>query len=144
MKDLITEFQDVFTLYLKLSEELTKVLNADDTQDPRVLVKSVLQNRHCLDRIAQMNSHVVHLSDSWKKCRAHLDPDSRKKIRDLTEAARAQAARLQELCCVQAQKLQTARDELGEKLGEMGKGARYLNSMKPVKHNYPKFIDSLY
>ena len=144
MKDLITEFQDVFTLYLKLGEELTKVLSINDTKDPRILVQSILQNRNCLDRIAQMNSRVMHLSDAWKKCRADLDPDSRKKIGDLAEAARTQAARLQELCGDQANKLQMACDELGEKLGEIGKGARYLDSMKPPKHNYPKFIDSMH
>ena len=143
MKNIITEFQDVFALYLKLGEELADALNVDDSKDPHALIQSVLRNRDCLDRIVQMNSRVMRLSDSWRKCRNHLDSDSRKKTQDLAEAARTQAARLQELCGAQTQKLQTARDRLGEQLVEIGKGARHLKSIKPIKHNYPKFIDSL-
>jgi hypothetical protein len=144
MKNLVAEFQDVFTLYLQLGEELTRIMNIDDSKDPQALIKAILQNRNCLDRITQMNARVVHLSESWEKCRTHLDPESRNRARNLAEAAKAQAVRLQELCSIQAQKLQTIRDKLGKNLAEIGKGSRYLKSMKPSKSNYPKFIDSMY
>jgi hypothetical protein len=144
MKNFIAEFQDVFTLYLKLGEELTKIINVDDSKDPQALVRAILENRDCLDRIAQMNTRVLHLSDAWQKCRTHLDPESRDKAQNLAEAAKAQAMRLQELCSVKTQKLQTVRDKLGTNLEEIGKGSQYLKSMKPTKSNYPKFIDSLY
>jgi hypothetical protein len=144
MKNFVAEFQDVFTLYLKLAEELTKIMNVDDSKDPQALVRAILENRDCLDRITQMNTRVLQLSDAWQKCRAHLDPESRDKARNLAEAAKAQAMRLQELCSVKTQKLQTTRDKLETNLAETGKGSRYLKSMNPTKSNYPKFIDSLY
>ncbi len=144
MNALAAGFQDVFRVYLKLSEELTKIINAGDSNDPQALAKSILQNRDCLARIEQMNSSVFQLSDEWQKCRGSIDAKSRNEIRKLAEAAKAQAVRMKELCSIHVQKLQIARDKLEKDLVELGKGARYLESIKPAKNNYPKFIDSLY
>ena len=144
MKNLISEFQDVFTLYLKLGEDLTKIMSIDDSKDPHAFVKAVLQNRTSLERIAQMNSRVMQLCDAWRNCQAQMDQGTREKIHALADASKSQAKRLQELCGTHARKLQILRDKLGDNLAELGKGARYLNSMKPPKNNYPKFIDSLY
>jgi hypothetical protein len=142
MKNLISEFREVLSLYLQLGEDLSKILSIDDSKDPGVFVKAILQNRSSLEQIEQMNSRVMQLSDAWQKCRDQLDPETRKKVSALAEASRAQAKRLQELCSLHAKKLQAARDKLGENLSELGKGTRYLNSIKPPKNNYPKFIDS--
>ncbi|MBN1571501.1 MAG: hypothetical protein JXA73_26935 [Acidobacteria bacterium] len=91
-----------------------------------------------------MNSRVVQLSDSWGKCRNQLDPETRTEVQDLVAAARMQAIHLQELCSVWAQKLQRIHDELGTNLAEIGKGSQFLKSLKPLKNNYPKFVDSRY
>jgi hypothetical protein len=144
MNNLADEFRDVFNLYIKLGEELTGIMDVDDSKDAQVLIKSILQNRDCLERITQMNSRVMQLSDNWAKCRNHLDPESRSEACDLAAAAKAQAVRLQELCRVQTEKLQRVRDDLGKNLAEIGKGSQFLKSIKPVKNNYPKFVDSLY
>jgi hypothetical protein len=144
MKNLVSEFQDVFTLYLKLGEDLTKIMSIDDSMDPNAFVKAVLQNRNSLERISQMNSRVMQLSEAWGKCRETMPPETREMVHSLVEAAKTQAKRLQELCGIHARKLQVVRDKLGDNLAELGKGARYLKSMKPSKNNYPKFIDSLY
>jgi hypothetical protein len=142
MKNLVSEFQEVFSLYLKLGEDLTKIMSIDDSKDPGAFVKAILQNRNSLEQIAQMNSRVMQLSDTWQKCRSQFDPATREKIRVLVDASRAQAKQLQELCGLHAKKLQVVRDRLGENLAELGKNGRYLNSIKPPKNNYPKFIDS--
>jgi hypothetical protein len=144
MNNFASEFQDVFQLYLKLGEELEKLMDVKDSKDSQALVRFILQNRDCLVRVEQMNSRVRQLSDDWRKCRDKLDPKSRNEARNLAEAARAQAVRLKNLCTIQAQKLETARDKLGKGLAEIGKGTRFLKSIKPIKNNYPKFIDSLY
>ena len=144
MKNLVSEFQDVFALYLKLGEDLTKVMSVDESKDPSAFVKAILRNRNSLERIAQMNSRVMQLSDAWEKCREQMDPINREKARALVEAAKSQAKRLQELCSIHAQKLQVVRDRAGRNLAELGKCSRYLKSMRPPKSNYPKFIDSLY
>ncbi len=141
---LAAEFRDVFQLYLKLGEEFTNIMNAGDSKDPQALAKSILQNCDWLARIEHMNSRMLQLSGEWRKCRGSLDAKSRDELGDLAEAARAQAVRLKELCGIQIQKLQIARDKLEKDLAELDKGARYLKSVKPAKNNYPKFIDSLY
>ena len=144
MTNLAGEFRDVFNLYIKLGEELTRIMDVGDSKDPQVLVKSILQNRDCLERITQMNSRVVQLSDTWVKRRNHLDPKSRSEAHDLVAAAKAQAVRLQELCRVRTEQLRRVRDDLGKNLAEIGKGSQFLKSIKPVRNNYPKFVDSLY
>ena len=144
MNTLAAEFQEVFHLYLKLGEELTKILNAGDSKDPQVLAKSILQNCDCLARIEQMNSRVIQLSGEWQKCRGILDAKSRNEIQNVADAAKAQAVRLREGCSIHVQKLQIARDKLGKDLAELGRGTRFLKSIKHIKNNYPKFIDSLY
>jgi hypothetical protein len=144
MEKLTAEFREVFSLYIKLGDEITRIMDVDGSKGPHVLVNSVLQNRECLERIAEMNSRVVQLSDAWEKCRNRLDPETRKEAHNLAAAARAQAIRLQELCAAGAEKLRNIRDELGKNLAEIGKGSQFLKSIKPVKNNYPKFVDSHY
>ncbi len=141
---LAVEFRDVFQLYLKLGEGFTKIMNAGDSKDPQALANSILQNREWLAKIEHMNSRMLQLSGEWEKCRESLDAKSRDEIRNLAEAAKAQAIQLRELCGIQIQKLQISRDKLEKDLAELDKGARYLKSVKPAKNNYPKFIDSLY
>ena len=144
MNHLADQFRDIFNLYIKLGEELTRIMDVGDSKDPQVLVESILQNRDCLERIAQMNSRVVQLSENWANCRNNLDPESRSETHNLAAAAKAQAVRLQELCGVNTEKLRRVRDDLGKNLAEIGKGSQFLKSIKPVRNNYPKFVDSLY
>jgi hypothetical protein len=139
----ISEFQDVFQGYLALADDLTKIMDVDDSQDPNILVQSTLQNGDCLNQIVQMNSRVLKLTDDWEKHCAN-SPHSREEVSKLMEAAKAQAVRLQTLCTIKSQKLQSLRDALGKNLEELGKGAQYLKILKPAKNNYPKFIDSRY
>jgi hypothetical protein len=144
MNALAAEYQDVFKLYLRLSQDLAKIMDVSDSQNPQAFVESILENRDNLARIEQMNSRVLQLSDACEKCRASLDPESREEVGNMAQAAKVQAIRLKELCGMHAQKIQAARDQLGDRLAQMGKGAQCLQSMKPIKNNYPKFIDSLY
>ena len=144
MHPLAAEFRELFQLYVKLGEDLAKIMNVDDSKDSRILSETILKNHDCLIRIEKMNSRVLHLSNEWKQSRGKLAPDSEKEIHALAKAARTQAMRLQELCSAHMQKLQKVRDRLEKDLAELSKGAQYLKSVKPPKHNYPKFIDSRY
>ncbi len=144
MNSLAEEFCEVFKLYIEVGDELARSTALDGPQDSQKLVNLILQNRESLERIAQMNSRVMLLSDAWEKCRDHLDPDSREETGKLVEAARAQASRLQELCRIHTEKLRSVCADLGNSLAEIGKGSQFLKSLRPVKNNYPKFVDSLY
>jgi archaellum component FlaC len=144
MNALAAEYQDIFKLYLRLSQDLAGIMDENNSQNPQQLIESVLRNCDSLARIEQMNSRILQLSDAFNKCRDDLDPKSREEIRNLAQAAKAQAIRLKELCGMHAQKIQATRDRLGTRMAEIGKGAQFLDSIKPIKNNYPKFIDSLY
>jgi hypothetical protein len=144
MNALAAEFQDIFKLYLRLSQDLAGIMDETNSQNPQQLIESILRNRDSLARIEQMNSRILQLSDTCDKCRADLDLESQEEIRNLAQAAKTQAIRLKELCSLHAQKIQSTRDGLGRKLAEIGKGVQFLKSIKPIKNNYPKFIDSLY
>ncbi len=144
MTDFAAEFQAVAQFYKQLQEELSNALKLKDPEDTAPLAGSILQNRDRLAKIEKMHSRVLELSEEWKRCRAALDSKSRAEIDGYAAAARAHAVQLQQFCGSQTQKLQSAREKLGKRLAELGKGARYLQSVKPVKNNYPKFIDTTY
>jgi hypothetical protein len=144
MNALAAEYQEVFQLYLKLGRELAKILEVDYAKHPNAYVESILENREHLTRIEQMNAQVMRLSEDWEKHRMDMDPEGQNGVREIAGAAKEQAVRLKELCSIHAQRLQTVRDKLGKELAEIGKGAEYLKSVKPIRNNYPKFIDSLY
>jgi chromosome segregation ATPase len=97
-----------------------------------------------LVRIERMNARVLQLAHDWEKCRDTLDSASADEVRDQIQQAKAQAIRLQEVCRLHAQKLQMTRNTLGERIAALGNAARHLESLKPIKNNYPKFIDSRY
>jgi hypothetical protein len=137
-----SDFRDTFQNYIKLSEDLSKIIDKDCSKDPQALVQSILQNRDSLDRIVQMNGRVVKLTNEWRKRCVHFAPQIQNEIRDLIVGAQAQAIRLQTLCSLKSQLIQETREGLGKELEELRKGARYLKSLKPGQHNYPKFIDS--
>jgi hypothetical protein len=144
MHTLAAEYQDIFKLYLRLSQDLAKIMEERDSQNPHYFVESILRNRDNLARIEQMNARVLQLSNNYEKCRADLDPESRDEIQNMAQAAKTQAIRLKELCSIHAQKIQATQDKVGDRLAEIAKGSQCLQSIKPIKNNYPKFIDSRY
>jgi hypothetical protein len=144
MNTLAADFRDVFKLYLRLSQDLTQIMDVDDSEDPQALVQSILKNRECLARIEQMNSRVLQLTGSWENCRDDLDAASANEVRELAHAVKSQAIHLNTLCSIQAQKVQMTRDTLCSKIAELSKATQHLKSLKPVKNNYPKFIDYRY
>jgi hypothetical protein len=144
MKNFAAEFRNLSAFYSKLAEDLTKILNEDEPKVGRALIKSTLQKRECLEQIPQMNLQIAELSNDWTRCRPQLDPAARHEADAMAAAAGTQAIRLRELCRIYACKLQAIRDDVRNSLVEIGKGTRFAKVLKPVQHNYPKFIDSRY
>jgi len=144
MRDIVLRLKDVSLLYTSLGEELARVLDVDDSKDCGALVESILQHRDCLARLKELNSSVLSLSSELAQTRSKMNPESKEEIKPIAEAVRSQVIRLNELCGIHAERLKSARDKLERDLAELGRGARYLQSVKPAKSNYPKFIDSSY
>lgn len=143
MRDFASEFQQFRALYAELRKELARIVDID-SQESHALVNAILQNRGCLDRIIQMNAAVSELSQAWQESRTRCPLTVQYSIDKCAEEAKTEATLLHELCCVQTQKIQSTYDRLGQALGELKKGARFINSLKPPRENYPKFIDSMY
>ena len=142
MKNFAAEFRALSSFYTKLAEDLNKILNTEDSKDSRALVKCTLQNRELLEQIPKMTARIAELSNQWTQSRAKLDPATRNEAYQTIADAKSQAIRLQELCRIHTQKLQAIHDEIRTNLVELAKGARFAKVLKPIQHNYPKFIDS--
>lgn len=143
MRDFVAEFQELNSLYHKLGAELAEEMNAVNANDPHSLVGSVLRCRDRFVRIEQMNTRVLQLAADWEKSRSRLDSKTRDEAQSLAAAAKAHALQLKELFNSYVQKIEPHRENLKKRLSEICKGARYLKSVKPIKSNYPKFVDSL-
>jgi hypothetical protein len=144
MKNFAEEFRNLSSFYTKLAEDLAKIPISDDSNDGSAFVTSTLQKRALLEQIPGMNSRISQLSDDWTKCRAKLDPATQNRADEMAADAKSQAARLQELCRIHTQKLQAIHNEIRNNLVELAKGARFAKVLKPIQHNYPKFIDLSY
>jgi hypothetical protein len=143
MRNFASEFQTVSRLYLELGDELAGI-QSEDSNNSRTYLESILRKRDCLAKLEQTNSRALQLSSEWKECRSKLSTKAQNEIEVTAKELRVSAIRLNQLCVTHAQKIQSARTELAKSRAELGKGSRYLKSIKPVKNNYPKFIDSLY
>ncbi len=144
MNNPLSEFQDLIALYRNAAEKLTGIFKTVDAADNRALSQSILKHRDVLTQISRMEVRASQLWDSWKAIESQLDPKSRKEVTSAIEKAKAEATRLKDLCSEHANILEAVREKLGEGLDKVGKHNQYLKCMKPVKGNFPKFIDSLY
>ena len=135
------EFEQLHKTYAALVEELGKAFETSNGGQSDAAA-SVLRNRECLSRIEQMHEKVRQVSAAWQKLRAHLDPQCQNQAEHFIEAAKADVLRLKQICGVHTQKLIALQTRILSDIGNIGKGARLLHSLKPIKNNYPKFIDS--
>jgi septation ring formation regulator EzrA len=138
------DFKELHKTYLALAEELGKAFEGGSEERTEAAAAAVLANRECLSRIEQMNAKVLQISAAWQKQRALLDPGSQDEARHFLAAANAEALRLKEICDIHAQKLRTIQTRILKDIADLGKGSRLLHSLRPVKGNYPKFIDSTF
>lgn len=143
MKHFASELQYISELYNRLHDELS--LQAENSGDASVavLTASVLRNRELLSRVEQANGRLSLLAKDWIASRGHFDPPARESIHSLASSVRKQAAQLVLLLEERARKLEDGRKNLQKALKEVHQGIRYLASVKPIKTNYPKFVDSL-
>jgi hypothetical protein len=139
---LAAEFEEAILTYKRLGKDLSQILCMPESQNCRTLIHSILNNKRCLSEIEMMNSRIAQLSKKWIICREKLDRQTREEISKLVEATKMEAMKLNQLCNLAIEKITKAKVEMKEGIKEAGKGAQFLQSVKPIKNNYPKFIDS--
>jgi hypothetical protein len=143
MNKLAEEFRDVLGLYVKLTADLTRIADAGKSEeDPQALIQSILDNRSCLTEIQQLNKRLAQLYGAWKDNEENFGLADDDEIRDVVDDVRAQMRQLEELCGFGVKSVEARRKQLSKELMYVGKGSRYLEMLKPVKENHPKFIDS--
>jgi hypothetical protein len=144
MNDPQSELQNLIDFYRDATETIANAACPVDAEDLGALAKSILQQRNCLARIDQMDAQVSQLINAWKAVEFSSDDKVRNDMTRAIATAKAEAVRLNNQCGDCVKKLEAAQERLREGMEKIGKHHRYLNTMKPVKNNYPKFIDSLY
>ncbi len=142
MENFETEFKSISRNYREVAAMLVHLTETDAEQSSN-LAKSILDNQDCLDRIDKMHAQVIQISSRWKKDRAKTDAKRWEEIDRLADDALQQAVRLNQLCAITVDKLQSAKDQCSAELIEIGKGARFVKSAIPSRNNFPKFIDSM-
>jgi hypothetical protein len=142
MKLFISELQYLSELYSRMKAELSKSDVGSNINTDAELSRVILCNQELFARIEQMSSRLSQLSKEWENFREHMDAQPRKEICLFVQTVTKQAIQLKQLCADRAVKLEKFRDRLEETFCEIRKGTQYLNSVKPIKSNYPKFFDS--
>ncbi len=143
MRSFQSELQYLSELYHALRLDLTNLIGNPKSDNATSVVAATLHNRELLGRIEQMNTRVAQLAHEWDILSDRLDPTIRKEIVALAERARNEGAQLLFLCTSLLGELEGRRGNLKMQLAEVCKGSRFLQSVKPLKNNYPKFVDSL-
>ncbi len=143
MEPFESALQHLSGLYRDLHETMAAFDEPGPGKDTTAPLDQVLQNRELFSQIKLMDSHVATLAAEWKNLRDRLDPASRSRIRQLAEDLRNQASTLKPIVDRRVSQIEYTRAHLKRKLAEIQKGEQFLRSVKPIRFNYPKFIDSL-
>jgi len=143
MNKLAEEFRDILGLYVKLTADLTRIADAGKSEeDPQALIQSILDNRSCLTEIQQLNKRLTQLYGVWKGKEADFSLSDGDEVRGVVDDVQEQMRQLEKLCGFGVQKVEARRKQLADELQVVGKGSRFLETIKPIKENHPKFIDS--
>ena len=143
MNKLNEEFRDILGSYVKLTADLNRIADSGNSQnDPQALTQSILDNHSCLTEIQQLNKRMTELYGVWKDKEKNFELSAGDEIRGVVDDIREQMRQLEKLCGFETEKIEDRRKQLVDELEKVGKGSRYLKLLKPVRENYPQFIDS--
>ena len=102
----------------------------------------VLASEELIARVGQLDRRLAQIAAEWLDSRNRIDPARRAQIERLVSEASAHLRQLQRVCGSHVQKLEHAVEQISQELGELDRGMRYLASVRPIKNNFPKFVDS--
>jgi hypothetical protein len=143
MKLFESELQYLSELYQKLGTELARIAGDAAPGNAPASAEFLHKNRDLIARIEQMNVRVAQLAGEWETFHSRIDPQSRERTVRLAVEVRNRARLLGGACEENRRLLERRRSDLEGNLQELRRGASYLESIKPVKANYPKFVDSV-
>ena len=143
MRSFISELHHLSELYQNLKREFTGLAGKAKSGNVTAVIDETLRNRELLGRIEQMNMRVAQLAQEWELVGNQIDASTRRAIVAFAASVRNQGTQLSLLCNGLLGELEARRGNLERQLADVRRGSRYLQSVKPVKNNYPKFVDSV-
>jgi len=135
---MLSVLKDLNRLYGEIEGEVFRE-SASGMNDSTVRSRD-LQLIACMEQASIRLSELVEL---WLKRRDCISLEEREQVRELAEPIRLRASRLLGCCRGRLTELETHLSRLRGQLWEVQNGARFLQSARPARGNYPKFIDSL-
>ncbi len=138
-----TELQELSQLYQELSHALEGPEEADHNRGAAALIERILRVGDLVSRIEQMNIRISVLAAEWRKSAGHLDPYLKSSVQRISDSLRHEGSRLRNTLEQRSAQIDAHRRQLERRLADIQKGTRFLESVNPVKSNYPKFIDSV-
>jgi hypothetical protein len=115
---------------------------ASQAIDEAAVFHAALDNRKLIARLDQVNQRFSESAAQWFGRQQLASREEREQVRRLAEETRLKAARLLESCKGHGARLEAVLARLQKELGLVRNGARFLQSSRPARINYPKFIDS--
>ncbi len=113
--------------------------SAPGTNDSAALSR----NHLLIARLEQAGARFSEDVGRWLSKQDRITPEQREQVRLLAGPIRLRASRLLGRCRDCSAELESHISGLRGQLCEVQNGARFLQSTRPARANYPKFIDSL-
>jgi len=138
---MLSTLEELDRLYCEIEDELLRSPSSGENSTAAIS-DSVTRNRQLLARLEQTSAGLSETAARWSRRADSIPREEREQVRRLADSARLKASRLLGCCEHLADRLDTSLAKLEQELGHVRKGARFLQSSRPAKTNYPKFIDS--
>jgi len=143
MQALLADLRSLDELYGHLKNAMTVLGNSSHSQDLAALTDATLRYRDLFVQLGQMNAKADGIARDWNNSAVSMQPAIKEQILSLAAKVREEGTQVSILCTKLHQQLQINRAAYEKRLDEVRKGRNYLHSARPLKANYPKFLDSL-
>jgi hypothetical protein len=138
---MLSALKELDQLYRDIESEAFRGLPSQAI-DEAALSNAAIRNRQLIARLDQVNQRFSESAAQWLGRQQLAPKEEREQVRRLAQEIRLKAARLLESCKGRSAQLEAVLTRLQKELGLVRNGARFLQSSRPARINYPKFIDS--
>ncbi len=142
MKVLVSELSYLSELYARLKREFLDTNDGKAFRSTDSLGEAILKNQELFQRIEGMNQRLAQVAEEWERMQIHFAAEVRQEIRSLAATLRKTAVWLIDHCRKRGYDLENELLRLRRDIESIQRGNQYLNTIKPPKCNYPKFVDS--
>ena len=142
MDSTIRALEEVSRLYRELRVSLSESPDQNLPTEAPGAAEATLRSAPLIRSLERATARLAALSAWWRQHRERLAPGDRDRVCGLAETARTELSQTLACCNRHSSALMGRKTRIEADLGRIRKGARFLQSTRPAKTNYPKFIDS--